>query len=675
MTLIEDLLDLQVPQSVKLSPNGQQVLWSTSYLFGHKKEEHKQSTLWLAQTGKKNSARQLTSGKYNDCSPEWSPDGQAIAFLSDRAKAGESSAIYQLSVSSPGEAFALTPTEHERGISQFAYSPDGKSIAFLSADEKTEEKKKREKEKDDVQVWGQAWVYNHLRLLDLATKEILILESRDVQVTAFAFSDDGSKIAYSHTKSNHIESSYSFGTTFSIIDLKTQKSTKLSHFPQQIAAGQQDRSLTWAGETLYFIGPKAETINSSSQVVFRIGTNTTSSSEIETKYEHYAYGESNCAFRLSKARGDIMVYIQDGMNDQIRILDGHTLYSKKKKIEAWSAAFTKDSDEVVLAVAEGDTNHPTEVFTTTASGGALVQLSSHGSPLQGKEFGTCKFLNCQSKDGKVTLECPWLTPASASTKSDGTPEKPLPTVVLIHGGPYSRHTEAFDGLYFMWTPLLLAAGYAVLMVDYRGSSGRGDEWARYAYKGCGVQDYDDVISQTQSAIERGWADKDRLVVGGYSQGGFLSYLTSVRNGAHGLGWEFKASIPGAGVSDSDSMCFTSDLGFWQAENCGEAPWEQSKTNTRNRVGSAIWEFHDALEAGVKIPPMLILHGEKDERVPIEQAAAFRRAMESKKLTFEYVTYPREPHLMQERKHIADMGERVVGWVEKWIGTGVGGQKA
>ena len=65
--------------------------------------------------------------------------------------------------------------------------------------------------------------------------------------------------------------------------------------------------------------------------------------------------------------------------------------------------------------------------------------------------------------------------------------------------------------------------------------------------------------------------------------------------------------------------------------------------------------------------MLILHGEKDERVPLEQAAGFRRALEKARLPFEYVTYPREPHLIAERKHLVDMAERVLRFVDMVVG--------
>ena len=67
--------------------------------------------------------------------------------------------------------------------------------------------------------------------------------------------------------------------------------------------------------------------------------------------------------------------------------------------------------------------------------------------------------------------------------------------------------------------------------------------------------------------------------------------------------------------------------------------------------------------------MLILHGEKDERVPLEQAVGFRRALESAALPFEMVTYPREPHSFKERKHLIDMAERVLRFVDLHIGPG------
>src|ERR1700761_4298800 len=92
--LLRQLCDLKIPNAIRLSPTGQEVLYSTQLSWGHRKGKHVVSTLWLAMTGQPKSARKLTSGSFNDHAPLWHPDGQRIALVSDRAKQGERWAIY-----------------------------------------------------------------------------------------------------------------------------------------------------------------------------------------------------------------------------------------------------------------------------------------------------------------------------------------------------------------------------------------------------------------------------------------------------------------------------------------------------------------------------------------------------------------------------------------------------
>ena len=657
---MDELLDLQVPHVIRISPDSQSIVYSTTLTFEHKTGEHPVSTLWLAETGKPQSSRPLTSGLFNDREPRWSPDGNHVAFVSDRAKAGESAAIYVLSVSET-EPEAVTPTVNERGIERFEWSPDGKSIAYISADEKTEAQQRRETEKDDAQVWGEDWEYGRLRVVHVSTKEVLTLVERDAHVVDLAWSEDGVQIAFSEVKDTEFEAPVVNGTTISILDMSTKKVKALCHY------GNKVTHLTWSGDSLFFIAAAREHKNGSSYMAHTVKVGNAGVPDGSIVSKKYAYGEENCALALSKAGpGEIVAYLQNGMEDQLRMLNGRTLFSKKRKIDAWHAAFTHDSDELVLAIAQSSVNLPAEVYSTTASGGAMVQLSQHGQAFAGRQFGSCRFLTCPTKDGKYQLECPFLIPSTAPTNADGTPKEALPTVVLIHGGPYNRHTESFDGLYFMWAPYILSAGYAILLADYRGSSGRGDHWASYGHH-VGEHDYNDVVSQTQAAIERGWIDKQHLAVGGYSQGGYLSYLASTRNGRHGHGWHFQAAIPGAGMTDGDTMCLTSDAGVFESEICGDAPWRSAKGDTSNRQMSAIWEFAGAIKDGVLIPPMLILHGADDRRVPLEQAVAMRRALADAGKPYEYVIYPREGHIMKERKHLVDMGVRIVRFLDKHIG--------
>ncbi|KAK4920937.1 hypothetical protein LTR28_012828, partial [Elasticomyces elasticus] len=194
----ETFLDLEVPTDIKISPSGKRIVYSTSLALGAKKAkaENAVSTIWLAETGKERSARQLTSGQFDDTAPQWSVDGGSIAFISDRAKAGKSSAIYVLSLEG-GEPYPVTNADNEKDIAGFRWSPDGKSIAFTSPDEKTAERKARDEEKDDVVVYGEDWQYNRLRLLHVSTKTVTTLVRKGAHVASFAWSEDSKSLVYS----------------------------------------------------------------------------------------------------------------------------------------------------------------------------------------------------------------------------------------------------------------------------------------------------------------------------------------------------------------------------------------------------------------------------------------------------------------------------------------------
>lgn len=98
-------------------------------------------------------------------------------------------------------------------------------------------------------------------------------------------------------------------------------------------------------------------------------------------------------------------------------------------------------------------------------------------------------------------------------------------------------------------------------------------------------------------------DKNKVLVAGWSQGGYLTYLSAVRNGTHGFGWRFAGAIAGAGITDWDSMAMSSDLGYIQAQYSGGTPWKSDESNLQARAGSAIWNFKQAAEEH-RIPPYI-----------------------------------------------------------------------
>ena len=669
-SLIESLCNLEIPSAIKLSPDCQKVLYSTELTWGHRKGKYPVSTLWIAETGEENSSHRLTSGISKDYAPAWSPDGKSIAFISDRAQVGEKWAIYVLPRLENAKAYPIIAEDNERSIEAFEFSPNGKQIAFLSSDEKTSAEVYREQNGENIQVWGESWAYARLRIVDVETRNVRSL-NLDRHVTDLCWNpNNGKEIAFISCKTPFLEDRFLYDSLLSTVDIDLMEPTTLCKLPM---AG--NIPLLWADNgQLYLCGDVPLGKYCCGHGVYTVDP------ALESPFlDKVAFGIDDDVSGLGKANGEIIAKIDHRLEHRISLLSGKVLWTQDTAIEAFDVGFDRNHDELVLTFATSNVNRPVEVLSTKIGNRAVIQLSNHGQAFNERPFGNCSALPHQSADNKVELDSIYLTPSGNWLTESSQPRKPLPTIVMIHGGPNTHITNAFNTYYYYWTPYLLSFGYGILIPNYRGSSGRGSEFASYSIDGVGNYDHADIISATQNAIDKGYADKGNLIVAGWSQGGMLTFLCSMRNGLHGHGWRFKAAIAGAGISDSDSMALTSDLGaVYQPEmNNGRVTWNMSRDDTRNRKASPLWEFNEAWERSVRkgvmvVPPMLILHGEKDERCPLSQAWGMRRALQSRELPYEFVMYPRQGHFFSEQKFWIDMALRIGRWCERYIGSGSGG---
>ena len=657
----DDLIDLQVPSDPRISPNGKHVIYAVSR-YG-KEADHKISSLWIAQVGKEHSARQLTSGFYNDRHARWHPNGESVAFLSDRGKRGESCAIFQLALHG-GEAYAITKSENKREISEFIWSPNGASIAFLNPDEKTSEQESKSKVKDDVDVYGSDWEFNRLRLLHLSTSTITTLYSKDAHVYSLAWDSESKQIAFVLSKTPQLDSRYQ-GTTVVIISVASKDYTHVIEFPGVIHGNP-----VWQESTIFFVAGATPNKCNTSCTVYKL-------SPQKKEWTRSRHGSDDCNFEVMLINGMLVSKIQSGLLDYIVEMEGDCLiYSSEHELSAWDMVKIRDRDpddkddngDHALVFAKSSVACPTEIYSLkirnmgNGPNEELIQLSHLGQNIVSDNLGATKSIHCTSSDGTTPLNALFVTPSTTHSISC-PPSTLLATVVLIHGGPYHRVMNNFNLCDHQWSPYLLSTKkYNILLPNYRGGSSEGESFAAHARGRVGTVDYDDIVSLIDEAIKQGLIDKSRILVGGWSQGGFLSYLLAVRNGLPSTKpnssrkeWKIRGAICGAGVTDWDMLTMTSDLPKFEAELCGIAPWEADKSNTTARRGSAIWE----LQANAKqVPPILILHGENDKRVPLSQAVAFRRGCERWGVPCEMAVYPREGHPIEERAHLIDMLKRV-----------------
>ena len=646
----EALVDLLIPNDVQISPNGKHVIYSCAPLF--KAGEHTISSLWIADTGKQYSARQLTSGLYNDVKPQWRPMGntETIAFISNRAKHGESSAIYLMHLDrGAGEAYPVTKAENKKEIEEFKWSPDGQYIAFASPDENSQEKDSKEKENGGMKVWGEDWEYNRLRCLHVATRDVATLSSKDAHVREFAWSGNSASIAYALQETPESGSAGYHGVKFERVQKGTGETYSIGQkkFPGPL------KDLVWYCDNLFFLAGVTPNSGATSSAIYEMSVS-------EGTWSRSGFGEKNCAVGLKLRAGQLKALIQGGLENTMISFpstdsdgsDGLVVdWNAPSEVGSWDVLTFGEADDQKVVVFAGhehsyrykDPLVPIDVRSLRTVS-PMKTLSQHGKILANFDFGFPVPLECvNAKDG---TDCDGII---IRPLHEGAAGKLLPTIVLVHGGPYIRTTVAFNPCYYYWGPYLVSAGYTVLYPNYRGGSSHGEHYASRARHGMGTTDYSDIISLVKAGISKGFINEQNVAIGGLSQGGFLSYLAVTRSD-----FQFKAAVCGEGITDWDMLSMTSDAPWYDAELAGSAPWETSADDTKGRQWSAIWNMKDVKTK----TPILILHGEEDKRVPLSQAVAFHRGCLRWGWPCEFVVYPREGHLFKERKHLIDMLKRV-----------------
>jgi dipeptidyl aminopeptidase/acylaminoacyl peptidase len=203
-----------------------------------------------------------------------------------------------------------------------------------------------------------------------------------------------------------------------------------------------------------------------------------------------------------------------------------------------------------------------------------------------------------------------------------------------------------------WGQALAARGYAVLLPNPRGSTGRGGEFTRSNRYDFGGGDYNDIMAGVDHLIARGIADPDRLGVCGWSYGGFMTAWVV------GQTTRFKAAVAGAPPTNWVSKIGTTDIGPANAWNIGLVHQEPDQ----------VWERSPIRYVGKVTTPTLLVGGDADKRVPITQAQEFHWGLKGTGVETELVIYPRQKHGFHERAHQLDLAQRVCDWFARFVPT-------
>jgi dipeptidyl aminopeptidase/acylaminoacyl peptidase len=250
-----------------------------------------------------------------------------------------------------------------------------------------------------------------------------------------------------------------------------------------------------------------------------------------------------------------------------------------------------------------------------------------------------------SNDNRFDVEA-FLTKPIGPLDMTATSKHPL--IVVIHGGPHGANGPGFN----FKNQIYAAHGYAVLNVNYRGSTSYGQKFSDAVFGDQDGNEGQDVLYGVSAAVRRYlWIDRERLGIEGVSYGGQLTdWLITQTN-------EFKAAIPTAGIANLVSYNYMTYYNQYEEMEFGQF------LNQGNLMDVA-WERSAIKHIAAAHTPTLIIHGENDNDVPIAEAEQLFVALKDVGVDTVFLRYPREGHGLSEVKHQIDATDRSIAWYDK-----------
>jgi dipeptidyl aminopeptidase/acylaminoacyl peptidase len=614
----EDLFKMEFLQGAALSPDGKKVVYALSYY--DKESDSDKSALWLVDL-ESGEAKQMTTGEHPDSNPSWSPDGKSIGFMSTRNGAPQ---LYSLPVDG-GEATQLTTLE--QGVREGpVWSPDGKHIAFTAG--------YPPKDMPDLtkpyRVTRSVYRFDGMGMVDPLVQNVYVMEIEggepkqlsddDYLDSGLKWSPDSRQILYSAMMSP--DRFDGFMPTQSIVTLDGEITRLWQEWGTVISA-------EWLpdGKHLAFMGTLAgKPIGTKSDLWLAAidgGEPVNRTANIKVGVGGGLQPDMP-AFGLIRALGfkivddNAYIGVQEGGEVHICRIALSGDESCECLVDGERANLLVDVHPERMLFAVSTLNNPLELHTSDLDGSNQKQLTNVNTEFfNGIQPSEVEHLLWDSIDG-TQAEGWYLKPPQA----DG----PYPTVLYIHGGPHS----AYGHIYSFDFQMLNGAGYGVLVINHRASTGYGDEFSTGIFADWGNLDYHDLMTGVDYAIEQGLADADKLGVCGISGGGNLSCWIV------GQTDRFKAAIPENPVTNWVSMYGTSDLGVYLVVlELGGHPHEIPEVYAKC---SPITYAHKCTT------PTLLVQGDDDFRCPAEQSEQFYNVLRANDCIVEMLRLPNSPHV-------------------------------
>jgi dipeptidyl aminopeptidase/acylaminoacyl peptidase len=637
-----DLLQMKSVGDVEFSPDRSRIAYSVSSNDGGGRPY---SQLWIMETASGNTTR-VGDEKSRGSDPVWSRDGKQIAFS---GKLGEQSGI--LLAQSDGSSvqfLAATQSSNSSALSglgnQFTWSPDGKRIAFVSA---TPGPEAGIADGDPMVITRYLYKptltegntrFNdnkrlHIFLLDVESKQVRQLTDGIYDEHSIDWSPDGAEILFVSNRDANAEQFFNhdlFALEVSDGSIRRITATESAEYRPR-----------WSpdGRTIVYQATRRGMTDLETQMedthIWTVKADGSERRELGRSIDN-----RQGAPEWSADGGSIYATVQEHGNVRLYRLP---LYGKPEVVidDAGSVTSFSVGKGSQVAYAFNGTQDLAQLYLKSgASKKPLTALNAE--LLRGKQIATTESFTFVSNDNKYEVEA-WLTRPLGVT---ATSRHPL--IANIHGGPHGQQGPAFN----FPNQVYAAKGYAVIMVNYRGSTGYGQAWSDAVFRDQNGDEAQDVIYGVRAAIRRNpWIDAERLGVEGGSYGGQLSAWIVTATPM------FKAAIPRWPIINLVSYNYMTYYNMYEDMEFGVRPHVADWMDE-------LWRRSSLRYVGNVKTPVMLMHGENDNDVPIAESEQFYIGLKDAGVETVMVRYPREGHGLREPKHTVDMIDRSIAWYEK-----------
>lgn len=571
----------------RISPDGQWLSWTAPH--------NGVMNVWIAPASDPSAAKVITNATSRPIPQHfWAPDSKSILYVQDKA-GDENFLLYKIDVAT-GTETTLTPFTNTRvEIIGGSYAIKDKLLIGLN---------NRDPQWHDV------------HLLDLVTGKLtLVLENN-----AYAgFMADDSLTLRMAFRQNAAGGTDYFRVTNNTVDAAPFESTAMEDSLTTAPAGY-----THDGSVLYWLDSRGR----NTAALFAQDT----ASGTKTLLAEDARADLGDTLR-NPATGTVEAYAVNYLVNQWVAMDPAVKASLDwlaRRLDGSFGINARTDDDATWIVWNDPITAPTSVYIYDRKASTLTPFYVSRPELAGMPLQKMHPVEITSRDG-LTLPSYLTLPAGSDPDGNGIPAKPVPLVLLVHGGPWARDGYGFNREHQM----LANRGYAVLAVNFRGSTGFGKDFLNAGNKQWGLAMHDDLIDAVNWAVGKGVTSADKVAIMGGSYGGYatLAGLTFTPD-------TFACGVDIVGPSNLETLLATIPP-YW-------APlvklFHERMGDPGTPEGLALLKAASPLYKADRIKkPLLIAQGANDPRVKQAESDQIVGAMKAAGIPVTYVLYPDEGH--------------------------------